>query len=106
MVRFRTDAFAHYRLVIDELLTLLKVRGYSQIAFSIGETLFSGTVCYVEFVQPADILEAWSVFAKYRDKDWSFTDCVSKIVMQRLNVTTACAFDNHFKQLGDVNVVP
>lgn len=46
--------------VVDELLTLLKVRGYPEIAFSVGEALLSGVGCKLEFVQPRDIERAWT----------------------------------------------
>lgn len=92
--------------VVDELLTLLKVRGYSQIAYSVGEPLMSGAVCELEFVQPADIHAALKTFSTFRDKNWSFTDCVSRVVMERLAIITAAAFDEHFRQFGTITVVP
>ena len=30
-------------------------------------------------------------------KDWSFTDCTSKVIMERLRMTHAFAFDSHFR---------
>lgn len=42
----------------------------------------------------------------YGDKLWSFTDCVSLVVMRRLEVRQAFAFDEHFLQFGTVAVVP
>ncbi|HEY3394097.1 MAG TPA: PIN domain-containing protein [Lacipirellulaceae bacterium] len=57
--------------VVDELLTLLKVRGYAHIAFVVGEPLLSGIACQVEFVQRADIARAWAIFSTFRDKEWS-----------------------------------
>jgi predicted nucleic acid-binding protein len=92
--------------VIDELLTLLKVRGYPEIAFAVGKPLLSGVLCQLEFIQPADIEQAWTVFSRFRDKAWSFTDCVSRVVMERLAINTACAFDDHFRQFGNLIVVP
>jgi predicted nucleic acid-binding protein len=92
--------------VIDELLTLLKVRGYPEIAYSVGAPLISGQACVLEYVKPTDIQRAWIEFSTYRDKDWSFTDCPSRVVMQRLNIRTACAFDDHFRQFGNVTVLP
>ncbi|HYO24017.1 MAG TPA: PIN domain-containing protein [Lacipirellulaceae bacterium] len=92
--------------VIDELLTLLKVRGCANVAFVVGATLWSGVACRVEHVAPSDLKAAWHVFSTYRDKQWSFTDCVSRVVMERLSVTVACAFDEHFRQFGTVHVVP
>ena len=49
---------------------------------------------------PDDEDEAWAIFKKHRDKAWSFTDCTSMAVMQRLDVTTAFALDEHFEQMG------
>ena len=50
--------------------------------------------------------QAWDVFASHKDKGWSFTDCVSRAVIDRLGIVTACAFDVHFRQFGSLNVVP
>ena len=92
--------------IVDELLTLLKVRGEYQRALEIGPNLFGAAVCDLEWVTPADVDEAWRVFSSYHDKEWSFTDCVSRVVMQRLGITTAFAFDKHFREFGIVTVVP
>ncbi|MGA2706280.1 MAG: PIN domain-containing protein [Isosphaeraceae bacterium] len=92
--------------VIDEVLTVLKVRGEYQRALEVGPSLFNGDVCDLEWVTQADVRDAWKIFSTYRDKGWSFTDCVSRVVMERLLITTAVAFDEHFHQFGTVNVVP
>ena len=34
------------------------------------------------------------------DKDWSFTDCISFVVMQQENLTEALTADHHFEQAG------
>ena len=49
---------------------------------------------------------AWQVFRRFSDKEWSFTDCTSKVVMDRLGITTAFTFDHHFRQFGAVTLVP
>ncbi len=41
-----------------------------------------------------------------RARRWSFTDCSSKIIMERLNIVEAFAFDHHFSQFGAVRTVP
>jgi predicted nucleic acid-binding protein len=92
--------------VVDELLTLLKVRGYPEIAFAVGKPLLTGVSCRLELIQPADIEQAWIVFSRFRDKAWSFTDCVRRVVIERLAIKTACAFDEHFRQFGNLIVVP
>ena len=44
--------------------------------------------------------EALALFRKYDDKDFSFTDCTSFVVMQLHKMRDAFAFDRHFEQMG------
>lgn len=92
--------------IVDELLTLLKMRREYQRALDIGPRLLQSNIARLEWVQPADIQRAWTIFQQYQDKNWSFTDCVSRVVMERLAIQTAFAFDDHFRQFGTVTVVP
>jgi len=92
--------------IIDELLTLLKVRGEFERALQLGENLLNESISQIEWVSATDVRDAWEVFRRHRDKGWSFTDCVSHAVMRRLGVRTAFSFDDHFHQFGTVSVVP
>jgi predicted nucleic acid-binding protein len=92
--------------VIDELLTLLSVRGYRDVAIAAGARLWSGKAAPVVLVTPDDLAEAWRIFQSYRDKQWSFTDCTSYAVMQRLGITEALSLDDHFRQFGFASVLP
>jgi uncharacterized protein len=92
--------------VVDEILTLLRVRGHHARAAMLGERLFSGLLAQIHYLSPDEVLTTWSVFQQFGDKDWSFTDCSSKVIIERYGITTAFAFDHHFRQIGSVNVVP
>jgi uncharacterized protein len=92
--------------VLDELFTLLLVRREIPIAMKIGPPLLEQSLATLEFVLPQDVRQAWAVFQAYRDKAWSFTDCVSRVVMQRMGIAEAFAFDDHFRQFGTVSVFP
>jgi predicted nucleic acid-binding protein len=92
--------------VVDELLTLLKARDQLPVALSIGQRLLDGKLAQLHHLTEADFREAWQVFQQFADKDWSFTDCTSKVVMEKLGVKQAFAFDQHFKQFGSIAVVP
>ena len=92
--------------VLDETLTLLRARGEADKALVLGEELLNEDFATLHFVEPFDIREAWLVFKKFADKEWSFTDCVSRVVMEKLGIATAFSFDHHFRQFGTVTVVP
>ena len=92
--------------VIDEALTLLKIRGYLSLALELGESLLAGDLADIALITEDDIHHAWQTFRQFRDKDWSFTDCTCKVAMERLGITHAFAFDQHFRQFGTVTVVP
>jgi predicted nucleic acid-binding protein len=92
--------------VVDEILTLLKVRGHDQRALALGEEFFETRRFFVYHLCEADVEAAWQVFRRFQDKDWSFTDCTSKVVMEKLGVGAAFAFDQHFRQFGSIAVVP
>jgi len=108
-----SDWFATNRLplvtsdfVVAETLTLLRARGQAALAISLGEAFFATELTHVEFVSEPDFDHAWQLFRDYQDKGWSFTDCTSKVLMERLGIKSAFAFDQHFRQFGSVEVVP
>jgi predicted nucleic acid-binding protein len=86
--------------VMDETLTLFKMRGYASVAMEWGEMLLTGELADIILITEDDIQQAWHTFRQFHDKAWSFTDCTSKVIMQRLGITRAFAFDHHFRQFG------
>lgn len=92
--------------VWSETLTLLRMRGERQRAIWLGEKLLSEELAILYVVNGEDQRAAWDVFRRFADKDWSFVDCLSKVVMERLEIETAFAFDHHFRQFGNLQVVP
>jgi hypothetical protein len=49
--------------------------------------------------------KARSLFFRHRDKNYSFTDCTSFVVMRELRLREALTTDRHFRQVG-FHVVP
>ncbi|MCI0464296.1 MAG: PIN domain-containing protein [Gemmataceae bacterium] len=92
--------------VVDELLTLLKIRSELQRALHLGQQVLTEEILDMAWVTPGDVHQAWEVYRKYPDQAWSFTDCVSRVIMERLGIQTAFSFDKHFRQFGTVTVVP
>ncbi len=92
--------------IVDELLTLMKMRREYQRARRLGQQLLAEHVVSIEWVSQVDVFRAWQIYQQFEDKAWSFTDCVSRVMMERLGIQTAFAFDDDFRQFGTVSVVP
>ena len=92
--------------IVDETLTLLKAHGQTLRAMVMGEQFFRGTLATVYYLTEADILLSWQSFRQFSDKEWSFTDCTSKALIDKPHMQQAFAFDHHFHQFGSVEVVP
>ncbi|MEX2317272.1 MAG: PIN domain-containing protein [Pirellulales bacterium] len=92
--------------VVDESLTLFRSRSEDRRAFTFGTKVIDDGFAKIIQISDADFAQAWQIFQHFADKKWSFTDCTSRVVMQRLGIGRAFAFDEHFRQFGTVTVVP
>jgi predicted nucleic acid-binding protein len=92
--------------VIDETLTLFRSRGEKLHSFAFGRKVIDSAFAGIMTIDERDFRRTWALFQQYDDKDWSFTDCTSLVVMQRLGIQRAFAFDDHFRQFGTVTVLP
>lgn len=86
--------------VIDETYTaLLSKEGYP-LAMEFDKNLLSGAWS-IERITEQRFARAQEVFRRFnRDKEWSFTDCTSYVVMKELKINTIFTFDQNFKQMG------
>jgi predicted nucleic acid-binding protein len=59
-------------------------------------------------IDPAytDQEEAIRILRSQRDKDYSFCDAISFVVMRRFDLQRVAAFDDHFRQFGGFEVIP
>ncbi|KKQ42117.1 MAG: PilT protein domain protein [Microgenomates group bacterium GW2011_GWC1_37_8] len=90
--------------VIDEVATLLisKVKGGYHLAVNLLEWIFTfKSGIRIEWIDKIRFKKAKAIFKRFnKDKDWSFTDCTSYVIMKELKIDTAFTFDAHFKQMG------
>lgn len=93
-------------LIIIETLNLIKQRLGHYHAVKIGKKLFDHTITPIIKIDDKDMTKAWNIFQRYNDKGFSFTDCTSFVIMERLETDTAFTFDEHFRQYGKFTVVP
>lgn len=86
--------------IFDEILTLLKTRLGPSIAISFAQKLWDQEVSTLARITEEDEARAWGIFRQFDDKGFSFTDCTSFALMERLAISTVLAFDDHFAQYG------
>ena len=55
--------------IVDETLTLLKVRGQTLRAMVMGEQFFRGTLATLYYLTEADIRLSWETFHQFSDKE-------------------------------------
>jgi predicted nucleic acid-binding protein len=92
--------------IVDETLTLLKLRMGYRVSINVGKKLWSQEISGLVRITEEDESRAWDIFVQYEDKGFSFTDCTSFAIMERLKIDTAFAFDDHFVQYGKFAVIP
>ena len=75
------------------------------MALKFGKSLREKSDILIASVTQADETEAWKVFEKYHDHDYSYTDCSSFVFMKRSGIKKVIALDEDFVEMG-FQVIP
>jgi hypothetical protein len=86
--------------IADETLTLIRIRLGHAAAEAWWRQVDGSSLLRWEVISPARADKARSLFFRYHDKDFSFTDCTSFVVMRELKLREALTTDHHFAQAG------
>ncbi|MBI4489064.1 MAG: PIN domain-containing protein [Deltaproteobacteria bacterium] len=86
--------------VLNEVVTFFNSRNRHPKAVEVGTRFLNSSSVQLVHVDQTLFYEAWEYFKRHTDKNYSLTDCVSFVVMERLGIRTALAFDRHFVQAG------
>jgi predicted nucleic acid-binding protein len=92
--------------VLDESYTLIRLRVGHAVAVQFGEDVRASRLLRVDHVTPEIVEAGWRIFKAFADKEFSFTDCTSFALMERMHIRTAFTFDEHFRQYGQFVVRP
>lgn len=90
--------------IIDETLTLIRSTISHKTAVGFWDNLNKSRWATIIDISSQDKANAIDIFKKYHDKDFSFTDCTSFALMQRLDIKDAFSFDRHFRQIGFITI--
>ncbi len=86
--------------VADETLTFIRLRLGLAAAEAWWRLVEGSPRLRWEFVSLARADKARNLFFRYHDKEFSFTDCTSFVVMRELKLREALTTDHHFAQAG------
>ena len=86
--------------IFDESITLMRFRTSHPAAVLFGESLLNSAIVRLVDITDEDRAKAWEFFKKYKDKELSFTDCTSFVLMKHMRLQKVFTFDKHFKQMG------
>lgn len=86
--------------VVDETLTLIRLRLGLDAAHAWWQQIDGSPRLRWERIDSDRFETARNLFFQYRNKDFSFTDCTSFVIMRELRLTHALTTDRHFRQMG------
>jgi len=86
--------------IIDESITLIRYRVSHKAAVVFGDSIFNSNIVRIMDVTNEGRNRAWEKFKQYDDKEFSFTDCTSFVLMKKMKLQKAFTFDEHFKRMG------
>lgn len=86
--------------IVDETLTLIRLRLGHAAAESWWQQVDDSLRIRWEQITSTRAEKARGLFFRYHDKDFSFTDCTSFVVMRELKLREALTTDHHFAQIG------
>lgn len=86
--------------VCNETLTILRFRLGLDAAEKWWTQVEGSSRLRFEAIDLSRAERARSLFFRYRDKDFSFTDCTSFVVMKELRIREVLTLDKHFSQMG------
>jgi predicted nucleic acid-binding protein len=96
--------------VLPETATLLRVRDKTsrghRVAVSVATSLYRQESAFLEKVIDGDIVTGLNIFRKFSDHSFSFVDCTSFALTERLGISQAFAFDRHFEHYPGRRRVP
>ncbi len=96
----RSARFLTTDYVLDETVTLLVARGHRQLIAAFLRTTLDSSACRIEWTDAARFSETTTLLLKHQDRPWSFTDCLSFVVMKALHLRDALTKDVNFEQAG------
>jgi len=88
--------------ILDETATLIKARGYGHILPDLFDGILTSKAFRIEWMDRDYFDKTKTLFLKFSDHGWSFTDCFSFVCMRNTGMREALTHDAHFGEAGFV----
>lgn len=96
--------------VLAETATLIRMRDKTarghRLAVRVASSMLRQQSAILEKLTLTDLQKALQVFRDYSDHLFSYVDCTSFVVMERLGIVHAFAFDSHFDEYAGIIRMP
>jgi len=89
---------------VAETYILLKLDCGPEAALGWWERIASSLKVKIVYADPDITGEAITILRKYNDQPFSLTDAVSFVLMKKMKITEAFAFDVHFTTAGFIQL--
>jgi len=88
--------------VLLEVANSLSRLRYRSVAVQLIDSIQRAPGIRVFSLSDETVQQGWKMFRERTDKEWSWVDCISFIVMQHRGLMQALTTDEHFEQAGYV----
>jgi len=92
--------------VVAETINLAMARRGRLVAERVLDLVEQSEGIRIEWIGPDRFAATKRFFRKYSDRDYSFTDCTSFVVMRELRINDALTTDGHFADAGFRPLLP
>ena len=89
--------------IFDEAITTVLVNSGHETAVRTGTFILSSKVLEFIWLNKLQQQKSWEYFQKHNDKNYSFTDCTSFILMKEMGIEHFFAFDRDFLKAGFID---
>lgn len=91
---------------VSETVTLARARGGTNAALRVLDLIEQSVAFRVERIDAGRFDATKSFYRKHADRDYSFADCASFVVMRELGLRQALTTDRHFPEAGFEALLP
>lgn len=95
----RTRIVTHHG-VLFEVGSSLSKRKFRPAAIRLLESIQSSSVVEIVPITGELVRAGWELFCRRPDKEWSWADCISFVMMRTRGIRQALTTDEHFEQAG------